>query len=83
MSIRVSAKEGQRHDLMCRIFGHRIAGYGGRAPYGQLSKWAVIDNVGVEHVTVTSKCDRCGDVIDVIQFHRLPTNPSPSSDKTS
>lgn len=67
MTIRVPADTWD-YNWICRIFGHRIKGYGRSTPYGEATR-GVVDGTGREHCSVWQKCDRCGVRKEIVKFH--------------
>lgn len=58
------------NNLWCKIFGHKISGYGEGLPYGRpVWRSSQKDGTGTVHVTVYGRCDRCQWEIPFCKIH--------------
>ena len=55
--------------LWCRVFGHKVTGYGDALPYVRRNGWGNADNMGVWHNYLSARCGGCGQWVTVAKIH--------------
>ena len=66
--MKLHVRDEDAKNSWCRWIGHKFSGYHDTTPYGR-AVYSGTDGIGVDHVRVQCKCDRCGEYIDVARFH--------------
>jgi hypothetical protein len=58
---------------LCKLLGHKITGYRGGTPYLRKSGTVETDGLGVRHVYLHGRCDRCSESVLVAKIHERRT----------